>query len=273
MRVALEPVLRAEHPRVLERAIECVREVLGGEQTKHWSLDRWVTLWLAVPRTGSYKGAAASWDSEFRTRKAFKLLGPRQNEKDVSVQDLVNLGDQEIYVAPLRLQKADQITQQAVRVLRNSHRPVVQGINREAHFLEDASLVGASTGDLLVNHFRSELPTLIPIEEVAQTVVRREAAISVFEDPPEIKLVHLGPDSTVVIPVGEEIWINIDCQPGKDTVEEICRRNEGHLGLWVACMRHAGQYAQQIANMLMRSPTKVNSLGPVKRAYLRSLTK
>ena len=94
-----------------------------------------------------------------------------------------------------------------------------------------------------------------------------------FEDPPEIKLVHLGPDATVVIPVSEEIWINIDCQPGKDTVEEICRRNEGHLGVWVACMRHAGQYAQQIANILMKSPTGVNSLGPVKRAYLRSLTK
>ena len=37
LKAELEPVLRAGHPMVLERAIECVREVLGGEQTRHWS--------------------------------------------------------------------------------------------------------------------------------------------------------------------------------------------------------------------------------------------
>ena len=269
----LEPVLRAAHPRVLERAIECVRDVLGGAHAKHWTLGRWVTLWLAVPRSGAYTRAAELWDNEFRERKAFRLLGPAQKEEDVSVQDLVNLGERELYVAPLNLAQTDQITQQAARVLRNSGRPVVQGISREANFLKGASLVGASTGDLLVNHFRSEMPALVPVEHVAASVVRQETAVSVFPDAPDVKLVRLGPDATVVVPVGQEIWINLDCQPGKDIVEEVCRRNEGHLGLWAACMKHAGQYAQQIANILAGSPDQVNRLGPVKRAFLRSLVK
>ena len=269
----LEPVLRAAHPRVLERAIECVRDVLDGAHAKHWTLGRWVTLWLAVPRSGAYIRAAELWDNEFRERKAFRLLGPAQKEEDVSVQDLVNLGGQEIYVAPLNLARTDQITQQAVRVLRNSGLPVVQGISREARFLEGASLVGASTGDLLVNHFRSEMPELVPVKDVAARVVRQETADSVFPDAPDVKIVRLGPDATAVVPVGQEIWINLDCQPGKDIVEEVCRRNEGHLGLWAACMKHAGQYAQQIANILASSPDQVNRLGPVKRAFLRSLVK
>ncbi len=273
LKVELEPVLRAAHPLVLERAIECVRDVLGGERTKHWTLDRWVTLWLAVPRSGAYTRAATLWDSDFRTRKAFRLLGPAQKDEDVSVQDLVDLGAKELYVAPLNLQATDQITQQAVRVLRNSGRPVVQGISRDSNFLAGASLVGASTGDLLVNHFRSELPTLVSVEQVAASVIRQETAVSVFQDPPNVKLVRLGSNATPVVPVGEEIWINLDCDAGRKILEEICRRNEGHLGLWAACMKHAGQYAQQIANILVASPTVVNKLGPVKRAFLRSLAK
>ena len=273
LKAELEPVLRDGHPQVLERAIECVRDVLDEDHTKHWTLRRWVTLWLAVPRSGPYKRAAALWDDEFRTRKAFRLLGPALEEKDVSVQDLMDLRGHELHVAPLNLRKTDQITQQAVRVLRNTGHPVVQGISREASFLQEASLVGASTGDLLINHFRSELPALVQVNDVAANVIRQEAAISIFEDPPDIKLVRLGPDSTPVVPVGQEIWINLECKPGKDIVEDICRRNEGHLGLWAACMKHAGQYAQQIANILADSPDRENRLGPVKRAFLRNLVK
>ena len=269
----LEPVLRDGHPQVLERAIECVRDVLGQDHTKHWTLRRWVTLWLAVPRSGAYRRAAALWDDEFKTRKAFRLLRQAQEEEDVSVQDLIDLPGDALYVAPLSLRKTDQITQQAVRVLRNSGRPVVQGISREASFLKNASLVGASTGDLLLNHFREDLPALVPVNDVAATVIRQEAIISVFDDPPDIKLVRLGPDATPVVPVGGEIWINLECKPGRDIVYDICRRNEGHLGLWAACMKHAGQYAQQIANILVNSPDRQNRLGPVRRAFLRSLVK
>ena len=269
----LEPVLRAGHPSVLERAIECVREVLGADATRDWSLDRWVTLWLAVPRTGAYSQVASVWDKEFRSKKAFRLLKAGQTDADVSIDDIVSLNAQQIYVAPLRLRKVNQIVQQAVRVLRNSSRAVVQGISREDQFLRGARLVGASTGDLLVNHFRAELPTLVSVERVAADVIRQETAVSVFEDPPIVKLVNLGESSSAIIPVGSEIWINVDSKPGKEILEEICDRNEGHSGVWAASIRHAEQHAQSIANILKNSPRRVDRLGPVKRAFLRALTK
>ena len=272
LRAELEPVLRAAHPRILERAIECVREIFKDEQTKNWSLHRWVTLWLAVPRSGQYGKAAEIWDNEFRNRKAFKLLGSGRNERDVSIQDLENLGQTKIYVAPPNLAQADQIIQQAVRVLRDSDNSVVQGINRESNFLKKTSLSSASTGDLLVNHFREILPALVQVETIAQDVIRQDSAVRIFEDPPDVKVVHLGPDATPIIPVGQEIWINIDSEPGKQIVQDICRRNEGHLGLWIACLQHAREYAQQIARTLSNCPVTQNKLGPVKRQFLMGLT-
>jgi len=99
----LEPVLRSYHPLVLEKAIECVREVLSDEVTQEWSLRRWVTLWLAVPRSGPYQRAADLWDQEFRTRKAFLLLGPGQEKQEVSIRDIEELEREELYIAPLNL--------------------------------------------------------------------------------------------------------------------------------------------------------------------------
>ena len=140
------PVLRAAHPKVLERAIECVREVLNKERTKGWSLHRWVTLWLAVPRSGAYVRAKEIWDEEFRGRKAFKFLQEGNKEKEISISDLEEYKGKEVYVAPEDLNRGDEITKQAVRVLRESGKPVVQGISRQSNFLAGASLVGASTG-------------------------------------------------------------------------------------------------------------------------------
>ena len=105
LQAELEPVLRAYHPSVLERAIECVREVLKDDVTQSWSLRRWVTLWLAVPRSGPYQQAARLWDEEFRTRKAFRLLGPGQRNQEVSIRDLEELGREELYIAPLKPSK------------------------------------------------------------------------------------------------------------------------------------------------------------------------
>lgn len=264
----LEPVLRAYHPAVLKRAIECVRELLSGENTKNWSLRRWVTLWLAVPRSGPYEEAAKLWDEEFRNRKAFRLLRPGQQSEEVSVRDLQELNRDKLYIAPLNLANTNQVTQQAVRVLRNSGQPVVQGIDREPQFLNKTSLVGASTGDLLVNHFQRMLPTLIQVETVANTVIRREAIATVFDDEPLVQLVRLGNDAASVIPVGDEIWINIDHEGGKEIVRTICSRNEGHIGLWVGCRKHGKEHAQQIADMLSKCEPHSSKLGPIKRQFL-----
>ena len=50
LRNKVEPFLLSFHPKALEKSVECVREVLSGEQTKDWTILKWVTLWLSVPR-------------------------------------------------------------------------------------------------------------------------------------------------------------------------------------------------------------------------------
>ena len=264
----LEPVLRSYHPLVLERAIECVREVLDDKVTQNWSLRRWVTLWLAVPRSGPYQRAASLWDEEFRSRKAFRLLGPGQHNEEVSIRDLEELGREELYIAPLELQRQSHIMQQAVRVLRNSDQLVVQGINREPQFLRTTSLVGASTGEILVNHFKGALPKLTRVESVAESVVRQEAVATMFDESPRVQLVRLGATSAAIIPVGEEIWINIEHDGGKEIVRTVCGRNEGHVGLWIGCMEHGKEHAQQIASLLTAHSSMHEKLGPIKRQFL-----
>ena len=264
----LEPVLRSYHPSVLERAIECVREVLDDDVTQSWSLRRWVTLWLAVPRSGPYQQAASLWDEEFRTRKAFRLLGPGQQNREVSIRDLEDLGREELYIAPLNLPRTSHIVQQAVRVLRNSDQLVVQGIDREPQFLKGTSLVGASTGDLLVNHFRGSLPKLTNVESAAERVVRRDAVAIMFEERPKVQLVKLGVHSAAVIPVRDEIWINIEHEGGKEIVRTVCTRNEGHTGLWIGCIEHGKEHARQLASLLSNRPSRPDRLGPIRRQFL-----
>lgn len=272
----LEPFLRGCHPLVLQRAIECVREVLEDTDAKGWSLQRWATLWLAVPRSGPYKDAAEAWDHEFRNRKAFRLLSAGGRQREVSVSDLVSLATDALYVAPPDLTNVDQVIQQAVRILRDSEKPVIQGITRDTSYLGNVSMVGASTGDLLVSYFRDDLPTLTNVEAVAHDVISSETGVSVFEQSPHVVLVELGVEAMAIIPVGEDIWINIDSDTGKAVVRDICLHNRGHVGLWIACLEHGAlesstNYATQIASILSTMPKEHVRLGPIRRQFLRGL--
>lgn len=273
LKTKIEPVLRGAHPKILERAIECVRDVLPADRTMEWSLLKWVTLWLAVPRSGPYVEAARLWDIEFKQRKAFKLLGRDQSETDVSVADLQGLEVERIYLAPPLLNKTTELVRQAVRTLRARNLPVVQGIRRDDSFLQGATMAGGSTGDLLINHFRNELPELISVEAVAEGLIRQDAIVEVFDRPPIVKLVRLGEEAAPIVPVTNEIWINIEASSGKLIVEEICTRNEGHTGLWVACMRYAPNQANQIAAILQEGIDVPARIGPVRRQYLRRLVR
>ena len=274
----LEPFLRGCHPAVLEKAIECVRDVLGKSDARDWSLQRWVTLWLAVPRSGPYQAAAEAWDHEFRNRKAFRLLRYGGAQSEVSISDLTSLISDKLYIAPDKLNKADQIVQQAVRILRDSDKPVIQGVTRDTSYLGNANLVGTSTSDLLVAHFRDVLPVLTDVATVAHDVINQEAAVSVFEQSPQVKLVNLGTDTMPVIPVGKSIWINIDSGAGKKIVRDICGHNRGHVGFWIACLEHGAlqtsyNYATQIASILSTMPKSPIMLGPIRRQFLRRLVR
>ena len=240
------------------------------ELSKKVGPPQWVTLWLAVPRSGPYESVAKLWDEEFRSRKAFRLLSQGDDSAEVSIRNLEELGrgKNELYVAPLNLRKVSPITQQAVRVLRNSGEVVIQGVDREESFLRETTLVGASTGDLLVRHFKERLPKLVQVESIQEKVIKRDALLTLFDDKPLVQIVRLGSEAAAVLPVENEIWVNIDSSAGREVVKTVCARNEGHMGLWIACMRHAGQHAPQIANLLRGSSANTSAIGPIKRQYV-----
>ena len=265
--------LKLIHPLVLKEALECIRDLL--QSRDKWSLNKAITLWLAVPRSQGYKDAAKVWDEEFFNRKAIRLLG-MTSEREVSVAELKQLNANEIYLAPDQINDQDPVIGQAIRVLRAKKAVVVQGLHRDASYLSTISINSQYTSWLLLNTFRTELPVLKEVQSVAQSIVGEECIAEVFTNSPLVKLVHLGNDSSPFIAIREEIWINTEADEGKKIIEEICQRNEGHLGLWTACMMHApeqGQRLNEIGVLLRKVKPEIQRLGLVRRQYLMSLLK
>lgn len=264
------PFLRAVHPLVLQKAVECIRELLRARDD--WSLNKAITLWLAVPRNSEYTDAARLWDDEFRNRKAFRLL-EQASEREVSIAELKALNSGKIYLAPDVIDKSNPIIGQAIRVLRAERAIVVQGLQRDTGYLSTVAMASNYTSWLLLNTFRKELPEIIQVQSVAKDVVEHESLADVFNTAPIVKLVKLGSDSAPFVAIGEEIWINVETNEGRMIVEEVCKRNEGHLGLWVACMMHApeqGQRLDQVGALLRRKMPAIQRLGLVRRQFLRT---
>lgn len=264
------PFLRAVHPASLEKAVECVRDLL--QRRDHWNLSKATTLWLAVPRSTHYVAAARVWDDEFRRYKTFRRI-TNDGDSEVSISDLTSLHLEKIYLAPDQVNNSDAIVGQAIRVLHAQQAVIVRGIPRDSGYLSTVSVVSDYTSWLLLHAFRNELPPIVEVSSVAQDVVRRESVADLFTIAPVVKLVRLGSSAKFVV-VGSEVWINVESSEGRRIVEEICDRNEGHLGLWAACMMHAPEQGlDQVGGLLRRLKPPVQRLGLVRRQFLRSFLK
>jgi hypothetical protein len=137
-----------------------------------------------------------------------------------------------------------------------------------------APVVANSTAWLLVNTFRSELPEIVDVQAIAERVVSQQSVADLYTAAPPVKLVRLGATAAPFVAVREEIWMNIESEAGRSIAREICRRNEGHLGLWVACMMFAPEQAQgleQVGSLLRKKNPSAQRLGLVRRQFLRSL--
>ena len=263
--------LQAIHPNVLEEALDCMREVLDAPNTKEWTLRRWVTLWLAIPRDARYANAAKAWDEEFRNRKTFLLL-ETDGERGVSVSDLALIKDSVIYVAPTNLAQQTDWVKQAVRILRARGLRVVQGILRDDGYLHFASLFGPST-DPLLQHFQGILPKLERVENIAEQLVRADGVADLFDANPRVRLVPLGGQGAPLVRVGNEIWIDVENSAGKRIVSEVCDRNDGYFGFLAACLTHAPGAFADLANILRDAINTPLKLGLVRRQFLRGLLK
>lgn len=98
--------------------------------------------------------------------------------------------------------------------------------------------------------------------------MKRDAIATMFDQHPKVQLVRLGANSAAIIPVREEIWINIEHDDGKKMVRMACLRNEGHIGLWIGCLEYGRQHASQLASLLSKRPSQPERLAPIKRQFL-----
>ena len=270
LRDTLTPFLQSAHPLVLGKAIECIRELLNSRDD--WSANKAITLWLAVPRHDQYSETAKLWDDVFRVQSAFRLLS-QTSDRIVSISEIIKLGADKLYLAPDEIDRSNPVIGQAIRALRARGSVVVQGLKRDGGYMATVPVPSHYTSWLL-RAFSVELPPIVQVQNVSEELVGQESVAEVYNEHPAVKLVKLGPATVPFVAVREEIWLNIETEGGKKILEEICRRNEGHLGLWVACMMHApdeGQRLDQVGALLRQKTPPVQRLGLVQRQYLRSL--
>jgi hypothetical protein len=270
----VDPFLRLCHPLVLDKALSALSELLELDDTA-WSQSRLVSLWLALPRDDEYDEVVARWDDFFRNRKLFVAMEADDSRRPVSLTEVKEL-EGPIYLAPDPSGGGSDLVRAAIRVLRGTGRAVIQGVMRDSSYLQFASYPWQSDSELLINRFASELPEIRRLNaDSATQILERAAGIyePVLTNEPRVCLVHLGPESTPVIPANGELWINRDTDVGRQLVRFLCEQNQGRLSLLVACHRYAPDQVSVVAQTIGRiaGDGAIEHLGLLRREYLRGL--
>jgi hypothetical protein len=248
-----------------------MRRALASGEQEGWGLSKWITVWLAIPRGGAYAAVADKWDNEFRNIKAFRQLA-ETGEARVSLADIEVSGAEHIYIVPNPLDKATFEGRKAISVLRARGAYLIQGLQRDGGFLTNASLTAGTTADLLLSHFRTRLPQIVNIEEVARKFIQSEQTLAdVFPTNPKVQLVRLGDSAAPIARIENVLWINAESERGRAILRDICDRNEGYLGLLVAVQQHAPQHAAEVVQHLQGVTNLSERFGPVRRQFLRKL--
>jgi hypothetical protein len=267
----IQNFLRQIHPTVLDAALGSMQRALASGEQEGWGLNKWITVWLAIPRGGIYAHVAEKWDNEFRNIKAFRQL-TETGEARVSLADIEASGAEHIYIVPNPLDNASPEGRKAVSVLRARGAYLIQGLQRDSGFLANASFIAGSTSELLLAYFRTRLPQIINIEEVARQFIRSEQTLAdVFPSNPKVQLVRLGESAAPIARIDNALWINAESERGRAILRDICDRNEGYLGLLVAVQQHAPQHASEVVQHLQGVTNLSDRLGPVRRQFLRKL--
>jgi len=268
--------LQSIHPQVLLEALTEVRQSLDDERVSDWTIHKWVSLWLAIPRGGRYIDAAKAWDEEFRRRPAFHRLGPpgesgTAEERGLSLAELSAMKGREVFLAPVG--ESNDIVKRAVRVLRAKGLPVIRGIAREKNFLGGASFSATTSAELILSHFQQDLPKITCVEEIAERVVTDEVTVDViYGGSARVLAMRLGGEAAPLVRVGNDLWLNIDAQIGKRLLLALCDRNEGRVGLLVACQLESPAHIGEVSHHLRHTGAlQPERLGLVKRRFLRRL--
>ncbi|MGE0161157.1 MAG: ATP-binding protein [Dehalococcoidia bacterium] len=259
------------HPPVL-RALAALLEIAFNEnRMSEWSVKRFATMWLSVPREDRYKDAAAKWDGVFRRFPAFEVFGSGQ-WRPAAVEDLIKLSGP-IWVASQRHEsRTNDLIKSAERLLRETGAPVVRGLTREKSWLQGAGNYFATTADLIARVFAGELPELRRIDQHAETVLSGVRPVQVVYGGAEpVELARLGSDGPPVLRVGTRLLINIDAANGLQIARYVLDANRGRGALLEATALHAAAYLSQVSKVARLEQPNAELLGLVKRRHLREL--
>ena len=263
-------LLESCHPSVMEAMAHRLATAFQEGKLGKWTVKRWASLWLLLPRSSQYSAAIRAWDSLFRSVPAFeRAVGDKW--MPASLEAIMTL-QPEVFVAPLAEEKTNDIILAALRFLRSTGRPVIRGIRRDKSWMGDAGSSFATTADLITRVFSDELPHLLRIASQADEILAGiDPVATLFTGPPVVDLVKLGPDSPPVLRLRRRLIVNIDHDAGRSLVEDTLRMNAGPMAMIASAARHTYQQLTQVAAVLKEGTTDAEILGPIRRRYIRSL--
>jgi len=266
----VEQFLRQSHPAILQAMATRLSDALSKGDLDKWTERRWATLWLSVPRDESYAAAAQVWDRIFREIPAFELAVGNKWEP-LSLVHLLEVGT-EVYVAPHSDEKQTEIVQAALRLLRHTGRKVIRGLRRDPGWLRHAGNYFGTTADLIASVFAHELPKLAPLAPNAENLLAQVAPVAtLFGGTPSVDLVRIGSDSPPVLRLKSQLIINIDHPKGRVIVDEALTANTGRWSLIAITARHSYEHISQVAAAVRESSVGEETLGLVKRRFIRGL--
>ena len=264
----VEGFLRQCHPAILHAMAARLSQAVASGALDKWSVKRWATLWLSVPRNAPYAAAVAAWDGVFRTIPAFELAVG--NKWQAASLERIKALAGDVFVAPLAEEKPNAVVWAALHLLRNTGRPVIRGIRKDSSWMRFAPVAFGTTADLISAVFANELPRLVPITAAAEQIlgaVTRTAPL--FTGPPPVDLVKLGPDSAAALRLKNRLVINADNPKGAAIVRDVLRENRGPTALVAVTARHAHEQLTEVAAAVREISGEPEILSPVRRRFIR----
>jgi len=265
----VESFLRTCHPKVLKAMATCLSEAIERGQLDKWNERQWAGLWLSVPRDQVYADTVEKWDEVFRALPAFELA--RGNTwQAISLNDLTNL-EGDVFVAPLKGDKSNDVVLAALRFLRNTGHNVIRGIRRDKTWMKYAPTSFSTTADLISSVFAKELRPLVMLSKNADQILHKIKPIAcLFSGPPPIDIVKLGPDSPPALKLKQRLVINADHLAGKAIISDVLRENAGPVSLIAIAARHAYEQLSQVGAAVREVAQPQEVLSPIRRRYIRS---
>ena len=257
------------HPTILEAMVRPLTKALDDGVLAKWHARRWASLWLAIPRSPPYQSVTKSWDSVFSRIPAFET----KTEKDwqaVSLNDIERMGDR-VYVAPMADEEIRNTVEAAVRLLFGKGEPVVRGLRREDHWMQNVSMAYGTTADLIIHVFSDRVPTLVPVSNAAEQLLHEIATIApLFTGPPRVDLIRLGRETAPILRLQDSLLVNVDHEAGLVVLEETLEDNRGSLSLISCVAKHAPDQLGAVAEELSRSHGEPEVLSPLRRQFIRA---